>query len=134
VPILLPESRAALTPLDGRLRLTGSVELCGIDLTIRGDRVEAMRRRAASVLRDARDREPTAVWAGLRPCTPDGLPVIGRPERAPGLVVATGHATKGVALAPVTAMLVAELVTGEPPGHDLAPFSPDRFRPLLRRR
>jgi D-amino-acid dehydrogenase len=70
----------------------------------------------------------------LRPCTPDGLPVIGRPARAPGLILATGHAMKGISLAPVTGRLVSELVAGEPPSHDLAPFSPDRFRPLLRRR
>jgi D-amino-acid dehydrogenase len=71
------------------------------------------------------------VWAGLRPCTPDGLPVIGRPPGVEGLVLATGHAMKGLALAPITARLVAELVTGESPSHDLAPVRPDRFRALL---
>jgi D-amino-acid dehydrogenase len=60
--------------------------------------------------------------------------VIGRPAAAPELVLATGHAMKGVALAPATGRLVAELVTGEAPSHELAPFSPDRFRPLRRRR
>jgi glycine/D-amino acid oxidase-like deaminating enzyme len=54
--------------------------------------------------------------------------VIGRPAQAPGLVLATGHAMKGVSLAPVTGRLVAELVAGEHPSHDLAAFSPDRFR------
>jgi glycine/D-amino acid oxidase-like deaminating enzyme len=68
------------------------------------------------------------VWAGLRPCAPDGLPVIGRPAGLPGVVLATGHAMKGLSLAPVTGRLVAELVYGATPSHDLAPFSPDRFR------
>jgi D-amino-acid dehydrogenase len=63
-------------------------------------------------------------WAGLRPCLPDGLPAIGRLGKT---VVATGHAMKGVALAPVTGRLVAQLVAGEEPDHDLAPFRPDRF-------
>ena len=73
------------------------------------------------------------VWCGLRPCTPDGMPVIGRAPGVDDLVLATGHAMKGVSLAPVTAQLVAELVAGEPPGYDLAPFRPERFRPVLRR-
>jgi D-amino-acid dehydrogenase len=68
------------------------------------------------------------VWAGLRPCTPDGLPVIGRPQGVPGLVIATGHAMKGIALAPATAAAVAALVAGEQPPHDVSAFSPDRFR------
>ena len=49
------------------------------------------------------------------------------------LVVATGHAFKGIALAPLTARLVAELVAGEPPSHDVSALGPDRFRPLSRR-
>jgi D-amino-acid dehydrogenase len=133
VPILIPERRSALTPLDGRLRLTGTLEICGLDLTVRERRVEAVREAAASVL-GARRAEDGTVWAGLRPCLPDGLPAIGRCDRLPALVVATGHAMKGVALAPVTARLVAELVAGEAPSHDLTPFSPDRFRQLRLRR
>jgi D-amino-acid dehydrogenase len=74
------------------------------------------------------------VWAGLRPCTPDGLPAIGRPTGLPALILAAGHAMKGTSLAPVTGRLVAELVYGETPSHDLEPLSPDRFRPLLSRR
>jgi D-amino-acid dehydrogenase len=73
------------------------------------------------------DRSVIDVWVGLRPCAPDGLPVIGRPSALPGLVLATGHAMKGVSLAPITGRLVAELVAGEAPSHDLAPFGPDRF-------
>jgi glycine/D-amino acid oxidase-like deaminating enzyme len=72
--------------------------------------------------------------AGLRPYTPDGLPVIGRPAGFDGLIVAAGHAMKGTSLAPVTARLVAELVAGETPSHDLEPLSPERFVPLFRPR
>ena len=126
LPLLLPESRSAVTPLDGRLRLTGTLEVCGLDATVRPARVDAVR-RAAGILRD-RDGRGGDVWAGLRPCTPDGLPVIGRPERAPELVLATGHAMKGIALAPATAVAVAALATGEQPSYDVSAFSPDRFR------
>jgi D-amino-acid dehydrogenase len=127
VPLLLQEARSALTPLDGRLRLAGLLDVAGLDGRPNPARVEAMRDGAARVLgRD--ERAPLDVWTGLRPCTPDGLPVIGRPAARPDLVLATGHAMKGLSLAPVTGRLVAELVTGEQPSHDLAPFSPDRFR------
>jgi D-amino-acid dehydrogenase len=123
-PLLVPETRTAITPLDGRLRLTGTLEIAGLDASLRPSRVELVR-RAAEVLRDVGERRTLDVWAGLRPCTPDGLPTIGL--AAPGVVVATGHAMKGIALAPVTARLVAELAAGETPSHDLAPFDHGRF-------
>jgi D-amino-acid dehydrogenase len=131
IPVFLQESRTIATPLAGRLRLSGTLELAGLDLRISERRVEAIRRAASRVLGDFSGRRVLETWAGLRPCTPDGLPVIGRTD---GLVLATGHAMKGLSLAPVTAKLVAELVAGEPPSHDLAPFSPERFRPLIRLR
>ena len=131
LPLALQEARTIATPLAGRLRLSGTLELAGLDLSISDRRVAAIRRSGDRVLGDQAGRRVIDTWAGLRPCTPDGLPMIGRVD---GIVLATGHAMKGLALAPVTARLVAELVAGEPPSHDLAPFSPDRFRPLLRLR
>jgi D-amino-acid dehydrogenase len=133
LPILVPEARCAVTPLEGRLRLTGTIELCTDDLGVDTRRLGTVRATAERVLRSAGGRPAAGTWAGLRPCAPDGLPVIGESDAVPGLVVATGHAFKGIALAPVTALLVAELVTGGPPSHDLSELSPDRFRPLLRR-
>ena len=70
---------------------------------------------------------PAAAWAGLRPWLPDHLPAIGPSRRVPGLWVATGHEGAGVALGPVTGRLVAQLLAGEPPVVDPAPFDPDRF-------
>lgn len=131
VPTFLHESWTVATPHLEWLRLSGTLELAGLDLGIDDRRVRAIRRGAEEMFRSLAERRVLDVWSGLRPCTPDGLPVIGRV--APGLVVATGHAMKGVALAPVTGRLVAELVAGEPPSHDLTPFRPDRFRPLARR-
>ncbi len=131
IPCWLQEPWAIATPLPGRLRLAGTLELAGLDLSIDPLRVEAIRRGATRGLRGIDGRRVIEVWAGLRPCTPDGLPVIGSPEELPGLVLATGHAMKGLSLAPITAVLVAALVRGEEPAFDLAPFSPDRFRPWL---
>ena len=120
------------TPLPGRLRLSGTLELAGLDTSISRTRVDAIRVAAARVLAIDDERPELEVWAGLRPCTPDGLPVIGRPTGVEPLVLATGHARKGLSLAPITGRLVAELYAGEPTSVDLAPLSPDRFRPLLR--
>ena len=131
VPVFAREARAVATPLPGRLRLSGTLELGGLDLRIDRRRAAAVRRSLERVLRDRSQRRVLDVWAGLRPCTPDGLPVIGRTPGLAGLVLATGHAMKGLALAPITGRLVAQVVLGEEPEHDLTPFRPDRFRPLL---
>ncbi|MBI3858367.1 MAG: FAD-binding oxidoreductase, partial [Planctomycetes bacterium] len=67
------------------------------------------------------------VWRGLRPCTPDGLPIIGRSRAFDNLILAAGHAMIGVSLGPVTGSLVAQLACGEKPDLDLEPLRPDRF-------
>ena len=77
IPTWLQESWAIATPLPGRLRLAGTLELAGLDLSINTRRAEAVRRGGARGLRGLEGRRVVDVWAGLRPCTPDGLPVIG---------------------------------------------------------
>jgi D-amino-acid dehydrogenase len=131
IPTGMDEAHVIATPLPGRLRLSGTLELAGLDTSISATRIEAIRRAAARVFGIDDERQVVETWAGLRPCTPDGLPVIGRPYGVEPLVLATGHARKGLSLSPVTGKLVAELVAGEQPSVDLAPLSPDRFRPLL---
>lgn len=133
IPISLDEAHVIATPLPDRLRLSGTLELSGLDASISRLRVDAIRRAAARVLPIDEERAELEVWAGLRPCTPDGLPVIGRPFGVEPLVLATGHARKGLSLSPITGRLVAELIAGEKPSLDLAPMSPDRFRPFLGR-
>jgi len=66
-------------------------------------------------------------WAGLRPVTPDGLPIIGRDPELRGLWYATGHGRNGILLAGLTGVLMAQLINGETPSHDLQRFAPDRF-------
>jgi D-amino-acid dehydrogenase len=134
LPLLFHDARLSVTPFRGRIRVAGRVELTGPDPAVSKRQAGAITAAAGRLLPGLAGREVLHTWAGLRPCTPDGLPAIGRSERSPAVVFATGHAMKGVALAPVTAHLVAGLVRGEPVGFDLTPFSPDRFRPLLRPR
>jgi glycine oxidase len=65
-------------------------------------------------------------WAGLRPGTPDNLPILGATS-IPGYYVATGHFRDGILLAPITAHVMADVIEGRNPEHDLTPFSPSRF-------
>lgn len=131
LPLYLGETRVVVTPMGTHLRLAGTLELAGLDRSINQRRVDAVRRAGRTYLPGMGDWEADAsaeqVWAGLRPCSPDGLPLVGRVSRYENLVVAGGHSTLGLSLGPITGQLVAELVAGETPAFDLAPLSPDRF-------
>jgi D-amino-acid dehydrogenase len=133
LPVWFQESRVIATPLAGRVRLAGTLELAGLDLSVDRRRVEAILRAGRRGVQGLATRRVLEVWRGLRPCTPDGLPIVGRPAAYGNLVLATGHAMMGLTLAPVTGRLVAEIVTGAEPSHDLLRLRPDRFRPLFGR-
>jgi D-amino-acid dehydrogenase len=126
-PLDLIEARVACTPFDGALRLAGTMELSGTNLTLRAERVDAIRRAGKRYLGRSWSGGREQVWVGMRPLTPDGLPVIGR---LPGLAnawVASGHAMLGVTLAPATAEVVVRQMHGEETGVDDAAFDPGRF-------
>lgn len=131
LPVLCVEGRVAVTPMRGEhgpiLRFGGTLELAGLDLSINRRRVDAITRGAHQFLTLPADLSMREVWRGLRPCTPDGLPIIGRPGRWDNLVLATGHAMLGLTLGPITGRLVADVITGVKPALDLAPLAPDRF-------
>ena len=128
VPVFLEEARVTATPLDGRLRLTGTLELSGLDLRVDPIRLDAIGRGARRGLRMSPQAQPVRIWRGLRPCAPDGLPIVGQADGIANLYLATGHAMLGIALAPVTGEIVADLVTGATPRHEIERFSPLRFR------
>ncbi|MBA3404088.1 MAG: FAD-dependent oxidoreductase, partial [Gemmatimonadaceae bacterium] len=69
----------------------------------------------------------TSIWAGLRPVTPDMLPLLGPDPANPSLIYACGHSRNGILLAPLTGEVVASLVEGTPVNHDLTQFRPGRF-------
>lgn len=127
VPVYMQESRVIATPLQGRLRLAGTLELTGLDQSLNDRRLTAVRRAGERNLNGLAGRQVVETWSGLRPCTPDGLPMIGRTGALDNLMIATGHALKGLALAPITGRLVAEIVGGGPISFDIAPVRPDRF-------
>jgi glycine oxidase len=111
-------------PRPGRVLVGATVEHEGFDRRTTDEGMASLRQVAARLLPELAPMEPTDHWAGLRPGTRDGLPLIGR--TLPGVVVATGHYRNGILLAPATAELVVQLVEGTSPG--LRAFAPGRFQ------
>lgn len=126
VPLLLGEAKVAVTPLGDRVRFSGTLEFAGMDLSLNERRLDAIR-RAGRQFRPVPGDERGETWAGLRPCTPDGLPLVGRTRAFENLLVATGHATKGICLGPITGKIIAQLICDEKPVLDPAGLNPDRF-------
>ena len=132
LPIWLHESRVVITPLGARVRLAGTLELTGTDERIDQRRVDAIVRAATRAVPAFAGRPRLHVWRGLRPCTPDGLPIIGRAPNLDNLTLATGHGMWGLQMAPLTAQLVASIVRGTRAEFDLSPLRPERFEPPWR--
>jgi D-amino-acid dehydrogenase len=125
-PLLDTERGYFLAPMRRGIRLTTGAEFAlrdGMKTPVQLNRAEPIARELFP-LGERLDADP---WMGSRPCTPDMMPVIGRAPRHAGLWFAFGHAHHGFTLGPVTGRLVADLVTGEPPYVDPAPYRADRF-------
>jgi D-amino-acid dehydrogenase len=127
VPIMVIERKLAITPRKDSLRLAGTLELVDRDEGITPRRVDAILRAAKGALNVPAEPEIREVWRGLRPCTPDGVPVIGAPKRLSNLTVVTGHQMLGLQSAPGTGRLAADLVLGAKPAFDPHPFRATRF-------
>ena len=126
--LYLADALLGLSAYEGGLRLAGVFELGHSALEIDERRLRAMLTSADPFFADWRPSAapPTSRWAGLRPLTSDGLPLIGPTPRDPHVFVATGHGMLGVTLAPATASLLAPLVLEDRLAAELAPFSPLR--------
>lgn len=123
--MILGEQHVAVAPMGPRLRLSGWFELGRWDAALPAARLARMEAGARACLTLDQPLQAARRWAGLRPVTPDGLPMIGR--AAPGLCLACGHAMLGVTLAPATGRLTAQLLSGQPTDMDVGPLSPRRF-------
>ena len=118
---------------DGRILIGATVEEAGFDKRTVPDTIQRMHRAAIQMFPALANARVLEDWAGLRPGTPDDLPILGATE-TPGYFVAAGHFRDGILLAPITAQVMAQMVTGVTPDHDLSAFSPSRFVPAHRRR
>ena len=111
---------------DGRVLIGATVEEAGYDKRIGADAIQRMRHAAVALVPELEQARVIEAWAGLRPGTPDDLPILGATS-TPGYFAATGHFRDGILLSPVTAHVMAQLVTGLKPELDLTPFSAARF-------
>jgi len=125
--LYLSEAKVAITPLGGRTRLAGTMAFGGLDESVDPRRAGGILTSARAYLSGWPEATTAQAWSGLRPMTPDGLPMIGLVPGFENLVVATGHAMSGITLSPVTGSVVERVVmTGEAPEEAL-PFDPRRF-------
>jgi len=125
-PMLDTERGYFLAPMQRGIRLTTGAEFAlrdAIRTPVQLGRAEPIARELFP-LAERLDTEP---WMGARPCTPDMMPVIGKAPRHANLWFAFGHAHHGLTLGPVTGRLVAEMMSGETPFVDPAPYRPERF-------
>lgn len=125
-PVLLSEGRVAVVPLGARLRIGGRMELTGMRDAVSERRVRGMLRTVRDYLPELEQTATHETWSGLRPSTPDGVPLIGRAGPR-NLLVAAGYGHIGMGLAPAGGELVAHLLTGTTPVTDPVPLRPDRF-------
>ncbi len=112
---------------DGRLLVGATVEEAGFDKRTDADTIQRLHYAAVAIVPELRNAKILESWAGLRPGTPDALPILGESD-TPGYYVASGHFRDGILLAPVTAEVMAAVIEGQSPEYDLRPFSPARFQ------
>jgi glycine oxidase len=111
---------------DGRMLIGASAEEAGFDKHTVPETIQKLRQAALDLVPKLADATILEAWAGLRPGTPDGLPILGATP-IPGYFVATGHFRDGILLAPVTAKLMGQVISGRAPDWDLSAFSVHRF-------
>ena len=126
---IFTEARMAVTPMGSALRFGGTLEISGLNEDINPLRVQGIINSVPKYFpkftpADFKNIQP---WHGLRPCSPDGLPYLGRTGKFSNLILATGHAMMGMSLSPITGKIISEIVSGEKPAFDLSLFSPDRY-------
>ena len=112
---------------DGRILVGATVEEAGYDKRTVAGTIQRMQHAAIDLVPALAQARMLEAWAGLRPGSPDNLPILGATP-TPGYFVATGHFRDGILLAPVTAHVMAQIITGGQPEYDLSPFSPARFQ------
>lgn len=111
---------------DGRIVIGSTVEKAGFDKNVQPEVIQRLHQAAAILMPELGEGKILEAWAGLRPGSPDTLPMIGETS-FPGYLAATGHFRDGILLAPSTAHIIGELVAGRTPNIDLIPFAPERF-------
>jgi D-amino-acid dehydrogenase len=126
-PIIFEEFHVAVTPWASGIRVGSTMEFAGYDSTINERRIALFKRVAEENLVEPPRGPIEEEWCGWRPMTFDDLPCIGPAPKVPNVIIAAGHGMIGMATAPASGKLAAELVTGEKPHIDPTPYSLRRF-------
>jgi len=126
---IFTEARVAVTPMGSSLRFGGTMEIAGVNDRVDPRRVRGIVKSVPRYYPEFRveDFEGVPVWHGLRPCSPDGLPYVGRVGRYDNLSVATGHAMLGLSLGPITGRLMGEILSGHEPSMEIGMLDPERY-------
>ena len=111
---------------DGRILVGTTVEEAGFDKRTDVATIQRLHRAAIALVPTLKNAKILEDWAGLRPGTPDALPILGATS-TPGYYVATGHFRDGILLAPITARVMADVIEEKNPDCDLGSFSAARF-------
>lgn len=129
IPAILCEARVAITPMNGKMRYGGTMEIGKMNDNINMNRVAGIVESIPAYFPDLNLEMPKQkdVWHGFRPCTPDGLPYIGVSPKTHNLFIAGGHAMSGVSLGPATGKIIADIACGDTPSVKIDAFSPARF-------
>jgi len=127
IPVMSGEGKYFATPMEGGLRIAGTVELAGLDAPPNMRRAMSMLPGAKRLLHGLKYTKLTT-WMGHRPSMPDSLPVIGASPRHANAFFAFGHGHVGLTAAASTGEIVADLIGGRKPAIDIAPFAAERFR------
>ncbi len=130
VSITDDEFKMVYSRLGGRLRVAGTAEMSGYDTTLNERRWTLIRDRARDLFPDAGDYGHAEPWTGLRPVTPDSVPLIG-PTRLKGLWLNTGHGTLGWTMSCGSGRLLADLMSGRQPDIDATGYGLDRFGAII---
>lgn len=125
--LILGDRRVAVSPFGDLLRVTGRLEVGEYSTTPNPRWIQRLENFAREYIQLDEKLDIKETWAGLRPTTPDGLPIIGRSPKHANLILATGHAMLGLSLGPGTGQVVAELVNGRQSAVDLDPLKLERF-------
>ncbi|MDN5200089.1 FAD-dependent oxidoreductase [Fulvivirgaceae bacterium BMA10] len=126
---ILTEARVAVTPMTHGLRFAGTMEITGLDESINHRRLQGIFKSIPKYFPEFKKEDFTElqVWSGLRPCSPDGLPYIGKSDVYKNLIIATGHAMMGLSLGPVTGKLVSQIMTEDKTSLDISLLDPNRY-------
>jgi D-amino-acid dehydrogenase len=129
VPAILCEARVAITPMNGHMRYGGTMEIGAPNKKINLNRVEGIVESVSKYFPGIKLDIPEQkdIWYGFRPCSPDGMPYIGRSSKIDNLFIAGGHSMMGLSLGPATGKIIADLANDQKTEVDIKTFDPDRY-------